>query len=82
MGGAVGGIILAGGQSRRMGTNKAFLRFDPEGLSLIEKVLNSLKRITAGITLVTNQPEEFSWLGLPMVGDNYRVGASLAAQAS
>lgn len=36
-------IVLAGGQSKRMGTNKAFVEF--QGITLIEKVIDSLKKI-------------------------------------
>lgn len=74
----VGGIILAGGQSRRMGTNKALLRTEPDGPTLLEKVLTALRQVTAEVLLVTNRPEEYTWLGLPVVSDNYKVGASLA----
>jgi molybdopterin-guanine dinucleotide biosynthesis protein A len=74
----VGGIILAGGQSRRMGTNKALLRPQTDGPTLLERALAALREVTPQVLLVTNQPEEYSWLDIPMVGDNYRVGASLA----
>jgi len=74
----VGGIILAGGQSRRMGTNKALLRLEPGGPTIIEKVLTALREVSPEIWLVTNQPTTYAGLGLPMVGDNYQVGASLA----
>lgn len=74
----IGGIILAGGQSKRMGTNKALLRTEPDGPTMIEKALAALREITLEVLLVTNQPHEYEWLGLPMVGDNYKVGASLA----
>ncbi len=74
----IGGIILAGGQSRRMGTNKALLRLEPDGPTIIEKVVAALQEVTSEILLVTNQPQIYEWLDLPMVGDNYQVGASLA----
>src|SRR5689334_21227396 len=74
----VGGIILAGGRSSRMETNKALLRTEPDGPTLLEKVLMALRQFTAEVLLVTNRPEEYTWLGLPLVSDNYKVGASLA----
>lgn len=73
-----GAIILAGGRSRRMGTNKALLRLEPGGPTLIEKVSQVLGEVTSEIILVTNQPELYEMLGLEMVLDNYPVGASLA----
>jgi molybdopterin-guanine dinucleotide biosynthesis protein A len=73
----VGGIILAGGQSKRMGTNKALLRVEPGGLTLIEKVVAALGEVSAEVQLVTNQAATYTWLGLPIIADNYQVGASL-----
>jgi molybdopterin-guanine dinucleotide biosynthesis protein A len=73
----IGGIILAGGQSKRMGTNKALLRLEPEGLTLIEKIVITLREVTAEVLLVTNQPNDYVKLGLPITSDNYRVRASL-----
>ena len=70
MGGGVelGSIILAGGQSRRMGQNKALLRLEPGGPTLIERVLAAVAPF-GPIVLVTNTPETYAFLGLPMVPD-------------
>ncbi len=46
------GIILAGGKSRRMGTNKAFI--DSGGVPLFERVYRVVKEIFSEIIIVTN----------------------------
>jgi molybdopterin-guanine dinucleotide biosynthesis protein A len=64
----LGGIILAGGASRRMGTNKALLRLTPGGPTLIEQVVDRLRPF-GPLLLVTNTPDAYAFLGLPMVPD-------------
>lgn len=61
------GVILAGGKSRRFGTNKALSLF--RGERLIERLARSLRQVTGDLLLVTNTPDEYAFLGLPMVGD-------------
>ncbi len=62
------GMILAGGVSRRLGyRNKAHL--DILGKSVMEYVVEALSRVTENICLITNSPEEYASLGLPMFGD-------------
>ena len=64
----VAGIILAGGVSKRLGyKNKALLRIGDR--SIIERVISSLSAVTESIHLITNSPEEFEHLGLPMFRD-------------
>ncbi|MBW2146475.1 MAG: molybdenum cofactor guanylyltransferase [Deltaproteobacteria bacterium] len=46
----VGGIILAGGQSRRMGANKALLQIN--GQSLIDRVASVLRRIFPEVIII------------------------------
>ena len=62
-------LILAGGQSRRMGHNKALLRLHPDGPRLIELVVQAVTPLTTRVVLSTNSPEEYAWLGLPSVPD-------------
>jgi molybdopterin-guanine dinucleotide biosynthesis protein A len=77
-----GGIILAGGLSRRMGQNKALLRLESSAPSLIEVVAARLGGVTAELWIVTNQPEVYSGLNFPaqtnFVGDNYIGKGALA----
>ena len=64
----VSGILLAGGQSRRMGrVNKALL--DVGGVRIVERVARAIKQAFDEILLITNTPEEFGFLGLPMLPD-------------
>ncbi len=48
------GIVLAGGENRRMGADKAFLPVD--GVPMIERVLRALRQCTERIIIVTNSP--------------------------
>jgi molybdenum cofactor guanylyltransferase len=63
----VTGVVLAGGRSRRMGRDKAFLPFGP-GL-LIERVIEVVQQVTAHVILITNAPEQYQRFGLPMFSD-------------
>lgn len=63
----VSGFILAGGESRRMGVNKA--RLLVEGVPMIERVLNTLSAVTDDVSIVTNTPEVYLMLGVPLLGD-------------
>jgi len=64
----VSGIILAGGRSRRMGgRNKALFRVG--GTRIIQRVVATMTRVFSRVLLVTNNPDEFAFLGLPMVPD-------------
>ena len=51
------GIVLAGGESRRMGRDKAFLTLD--GIPLIERVLRTLRAVFPRIIIVTNDPASY-----------------------
>jgi molybdopterin-guanine dinucleotide biosynthesis protein A len=51
------GIILAGGENRRMGRDKAFLMLD--GLPLVEHVLRTLRGIFPQTIIVTNTPSAY-----------------------
>lgn len=61
--------LLAGGQSRRMGQDKAFLPVG--GRSVIERVLERILPLSDDVILVTNTPDKYRYLGYRMVGDVY-----------
>ncbi|MGX6445459.1 molybdenum cofactor guanylyltransferase [Neobacillus sp. K501] len=62
-------IILSGGKSSRMGTNKALLKINEK--TNIERIADKLKILFDDIILVTNEPEQYKFLGLKMVEDQY-----------
>lgn len=64
----VTGIILAGGQSKRMGTNKAFVRLKEK--PLIEYALDALQKVTPNVILSAGT-EPFHYKNLPVVKDIY-----------
>ncbi len=61
------GIVLAGGENRRMGTDKSFLKVG--GVPLIERVLRSMKAVFPDIIIVTNAPERYAAYGVKTVSD-------------
>ncbi|MDQ3704177.1 MAG: molybdenum cofactor guanylyltransferase [Chloroflexota bacterium] len=74
----VGVAVLAGGASTRMGTNKALLRQHPNGPTMIETVVARLSE--AGLAphlLVTNSPQDFAFLNIPIVTDDIPGAGSL-----
>jgi molybdopterin-guanine dinucleotide biosynthesis protein A len=52
------GIVLSGGENRRMGTDKAFLRV--AGVPMIEHVLRALRSSVDRIIIVTNSPGAYA----------------------
>jgi len=62
-----GAIILAGGDSKRLGQPKALLDFN--GCPLIEVIVNRLNTYFHEITVVTDRPELFSGLPVQFASD-------------
>lgn len=60
-------VILSGGQSRRMGQNKALMPFG--GQPLIERVVQVLRPLFGEILISTNTPDDYAHLGLRCVPD-------------
>lgn len=60
-------IILAGGKSQRMGSNKAFLKYGGE--TFIKHQVNSLSKIFDEIIISANDASAYANLNLPIVAD-------------
>ena len=60
------GFVLAGGESRRMGRDKALLEID--GQPLVERIALRVKE-AAGSVVIVGDPEKYASLGFPVVPD-------------
>jgi molybdopterin-guanine dinucleotide biosynthesis protein A len=63
----VSGLILAGGESSRYGKNKALVHIN--GIPLIQRVSRIMQSLFQEVILITNTPNEYSFLNLPMYED-------------
>jgi molybdopterin-guanine dinucleotide biosynthesis protein A len=59
--------LLAGGKSSRMGADKSFVRL--LGRPLIEEILAQAAGLGTETIIVTNRPDDYRYLGLPLFGD-------------
>jgi molybdopterin-guanine dinucleotide biosynthesis protein A len=59
-----------------MGTNKALLRF-ASGQTVIERIVERVRPLCAELVVVTNTPDDYTFLGLPMYPDSYPGSSSL-----
>jgi molybdopterin-guanine dinucleotide biosynthesis protein A len=60
-------VIQAGGESRRMGQDKALMPF--LGRPLIQRVVDRLAPIADEVLVTTNRPDDYRFLGLPLFRD-------------
>lgn len=60
-------ILLAGGKSTRLKKDKAFLRLNNK--TIIEGIINKLKPIFKEIMIITNNVEDYGFLGLKVIPD-------------
>ena len=72
----VTGVILAGGASSRMGSNKALLPH--KGGRFIESIYRELSEIFPEVILVTNTPEQYQFLPCRKVSDLFQGMGALA----
>lgn len=63
------GVILSGGKSSRMGTNKALLKIDDK--TIIEKVFDSMKEIFDEVIISTNEPELYDNINALKIKDRF-----------
>jgi len=64
---AAAAIVTAGGRSRRMGRDKAFLELD--GRPLIAEVVAQLTPWLEAVLISANEPDRYAFTGLPVVPD-------------
>ena len=60
-------VIQAGGESRRMGKDKALLPFLNQ--TLIERVIQRVLPLADEVLVTTNHPQDYQFLGLPLISD-------------
>ncbi|MEJ5351367.1 MAG: molybdenum cofactor guanylyltransferase [Melioribacteraceae bacterium] len=70
------GVILAGGKSSRMGTNKSFLKIGSQ--TIIERIADLMKSIFLEVIIITNSPDEYKFLNIPLYEDIYKWKGPLA----
>ena len=63
------GIILSGGRSSRMRTDKALLKFGD--ITVIEIVTDKMKQIFNEVIISTNNKNDYSFLNLPIIQDEF-----------
>ncbi len=68
--GDVTGLVLAGGVSRRMGRDKAFLELN--GRPLVQIVVERMVQVCAEVLIVTGDVQPYAGLGVPVVKDRFR----------
>ncbi|MDA3859823.1 MAG: molybdenum cofactor guanylyltransferase [Melioribacteraceae bacterium] len=64
------GIILSGGKSSRMGVNKSFMKLGD--YTVIERVVKLMQSLFTEVILITNTPDEYKFLNIPMYEDLYK----------
>jgi len=72
----VTGIILSGGKSSRMGQNKSLMKIG--GTTIIERVVDLMLSLFPEVILITNEPGDYNFLGLPTYEDVFRHRGPLA----
>ena len=70
------GIILSGGKSSRMGKNKSLLKIGDK--TIIERMCDLMKSLFTEIILITNTPDDYSFLDLTVYKDVYKHKGPLA----
>jgi len=69
-------IILSGGKSSRMGTNKSLLRIRDK--TVIERMHDLLQSMFKDVILITNEPDDYNFLDIPIYEDFFRHRGPLA----
>lgn len=61
--------ILSGGKSTRMGENKSLMKIGDK--TVIERLKDQLQKMFSKVILIANEPQEYSFLKLPLYPDVY-----------
>lgn len=81
-GDGVTAAVLAGGMSRRMGTDKALLPLRPGEPPLLGLVLDRVARVADEVLLVASGRPEYAGFGVPVVPDQFPGAGTLGGIAS
>ena len=65
--GSILGAVLAGGQSRRIGSDKAKLAF--QGRTLIQHVAGVMSEVFADVVIISGRELRYEFVGLPVLPD-------------
>ena len=60
-------VVLAGGKSRRMGTNKAFVLV--AGVPIISRLIDEARLLTDEVRISANDPAPYEPFGVPVISD-------------
>ncbi|PYV16813.1 MAG: molybdenum cofactor guanylyltransferase [Acidobacteria bacterium] len=60
-------VVLAGGKSRRMGTNKAFILV--AGAPIISRLIDEARLLTDEVRISANDPAPYEPFGVPVISD-------------
>ncbi len=70
------GAILAGGASRRMGQDKALLKFGDK--TFIQRIADATREVLAHVVIIADRAERYSFLHLPVHQDIHKNCGPLA----
>ncbi len=73
-------VVLAGGQSRRMGRNKALLPI--KGEPMIQRVIETCQKLSNNIVVVSNDPNTYPFIKQKIISDRYPNKGPLAGLES
>src|SRR4051812_16182117 len=74
--------ILAGGLSTRMGTDKALIRLESGGQTMLERVLDRVRPLSDDVFVVATARDEYRRFGVDVLPDLYPDAAVLGGIAS
>ncbi|SES79322.1 molybdenum cofactor guanylyltransferase [Oceanobacillus limi] len=69
-------VVLSGGNSSRMGTNKSLLKLN--GKTVIESIIKQLERCSDEIVVSANNNKDYDFLSVPIINDRFNNKGPLA----